>query len=316
MNLLYSLTDTKKVSSSTNKNGGVYVSDTMDVYVLMEDGEKIFASDSAKNIRTNIYRLGYYYYDVHFLENDFKGNVNEGDSSLKIDSELFSHKSTGIGQMKVSKDGEITVRIVGGDPYIVTTSGDNQFTFSADDYNAIRFSIKSTNANAVQVYYMNDGDKGHTDGQKASVNIEPDGEYHTYYVNLSSLPGFEGNIYSMRLDPNGGVISDQYDISEISFEKRNTGDVYLARAIHVYSDKVHQTLQFASKKEVNNIAELGIIYEKDCDIVENEIQSFTFNGIKQFGKATLIKENNYFDFSSISNYIIQFDNINKTINIS
>ena len=270
MNLLYSLTDTKMVSSITNKNGGVYISNTMDVFVKMVDGERIFASDSQKDIRPNIYRLGYYYYDVHFLENDFKGEVSV-DSTLDIDPELFAYFSKGVAGVKVSRDGEMMVRISGGDPYIVMAGGDEPFTFSADDYNAISFSVKSTKSNSVQIYYISEGDTGHTDPKKASISIANDGEYHTYTIILSEGSGFTGDISRIRIDFEGSEKNEVIYLKDIKLAKSVTDGpaaLYFDRTFHTYSDKLHQELHFMATQKVTGIEEFGMITEIPVETVD------------------------------------------------
>ncbi len=83
MTLDYSLAPHKQqdVSTLQNKNGGLYLQNTMRVFIKTESGKTYYATTTGQDARVNIYRLGYYYYDVHFLESDF---VNPDKSSDKL----------------------------------------------------------------------------------------------------------------------------------------------------------------------------------------------------------------------------------------
>ena len=273
MNLEYSLTDTKKLSAITNKNGNAYIQDTMDVYVLMEDGTRVFASSTKNDIRTNIYRIGSYYYDVHFLENNFLGEFKEN-KSVDLDASLFTGRSAGIGGFKCNSKGEIRFAVSGGDPYFYMGGGENQFTFSAEEYNAIQFSVKTTNADQIQIYYLSGDKTGHTDDQSVKIDIENDDEYHTYTVLLTSGAGFEGDIGKIRIDFNGATIGETINIREfklVNVSVTGVEGLYFDRTMHTYSDKLHQELHFIATQQITGIKELGIVTEIAVDTVDKLI---------------------------------------------
>ena len=271
--LEYSLDDTKLLSYIANKNGGVYIADTMDVYVQMEGGDKIYASSSEKNIRPNIYRIGYYYYDVHFLENSFKGNVSV-ENSAELDAALLSNKSNGIGGMKTSRDGEITLQISGGDPYIYMPGGDNAFTFSADDYNAIQFTISATNTDSVKVYYVAGSKTTHNDDQCVEINIVSDGNFNTYTVMLNEGVEYEGDISRIRIDFEGSSLGEKISIKDFKLAKavaEGPSTLYLDRTFHTYSDKLHQELHFMTTAKLTGIKEMGIVTKIEENTVDKII---------------------------------------------
>ena len=82
MKLTYStdMMSERKVTSLTDKNGNAYLTDTMDVFVKMKDGGTYYASKTANSAKVsqfaglNIFRFGYYYYDVRIEDQSF---VNE-----------------------------------------------------------------------------------------------------------------------------------------------------------------------------------------------------------------------------------------------
>ena len=63
--LVYNLDqkDNKQVSGLYNQNGIPYLTNTMDAFVITEQGDKLYSSRSGNSARGNIYRFGYYYYD-------------------------------------------------------------------------------------------------------------------------------------------------------------------------------------------------------------------------------------------------------------
>ena len=272
MNLLYSLKKGKNVSSITNKNGGVYIQDTMDVFVTKENGTTFYSSGSGNNIRPNIYRLGYYYYDVHLLEHDFAGDVNIA-KVLELDEKIFSYKSAGVTNLKESK-GELTVRIGGGDPYIVMADGKDRFSYSASDYNAIQFTIQSEHANGVQIYYINDTMSGHNDTANVKYSISNDGEYHTYTVMLSGTAEYTGEISRIRIDFDGTVANEIIKIKDIKLvnaEVTGFSNLFLDRTLHTYSDKLHQELHFVASQKVTGIKEVGMVTKIAADTVDKLI---------------------------------------------
>ena len=82
-----------KVTSLSNKKGGVYLKDTMDVFVETTDGEIYYASNSSTPARPNVYRFGYYYYDVHLLEQNFISDY-ETLASEDINIKIFANKGS------------------------------------------------------------------------------------------------------------------------------------------------------------------------------------------------------------------------------
>lgn len=252
-------------SNISDKNGNTYVQDTMVAFVTKKDGSIHYSSYSNASTESNIYRFGYYYY-----ENRLEGEV------------LMNNNSSAISETKIALDsyyspldvkesyskGVLTLRVLDAtDPRIY-------YDTNATDCNFLKITIKAdlsvTSKTSFTFFFRYDSETGYQSDIQLTVNLVNDGEFHTYYVPLAALPGFTGDIYAFRLDPNGNK-GDTYQINEISFEKRNTGDVLLARAVHMYSDKVHQTLQFAVANEVNDIAELGMLTNIAKDTVAKVI---------------------------------------------
>ncbi len=249
-------------ASVSNKNGVDYIKDTMVAFVTMRDGSTHYSSNSYADTQVNIYRFGYYYYENRLECEVLMNTDSPAESETKLDLSGF-HDPKGI--TKKYKDGVLSLVINSIDDPRIYCDVDTE------DCNFLKITMKAelseTSKTTVQVRFTYNSEESYNDSALVSIDLVNDGEYHTYYVPLSSLPGFEGKIHSMRLDLDGGYKGDRYDVSEISFEKRTTGEIYLARAVHMYSDKVHQTLQFAVKNEVNNIGEIGMITKIAKDTV-------------------------------------------------
>ena len=91
MKLTYStdMLSERKVTSLTDKNGNPYLTDTMDVFVKMTDGGTYYASKTANSAKVsqfaglNIFRYGYYYYDVRIEDQNFVNEIKVLDDGLK-----------------------------------------------------------------------------------------------------------------------------------------------------------------------------------------------------------------------------------------
>ena len=75
----------KNVTSLKNNDGGIYLENTMDLYVTTPNS-KMYTSQSKFSGRMNEYRLGYYYYDFHIADLGFVNqNPSVEDKILKRD---------------------------------------------------------------------------------------------------------------------------------------------------------------------------------------------------------------------------------------
>ena len=265
----------RKVTSLTDKKGNKYIENTMDVFVKMKDGGTYYASKTMNSAKVsqfaglNIFRFGYYYYDVRIEDQNFVNEINVVDEkplNLKnIESE------TGV-KTKYSSSGlhcELTGDSV--DPQVVFSN----ISFNTEDYNYIAITMKSDLPATLEAdcqFFIKTTESG---GYKnVSFDTVNDGEYHTYYVYLGNIANYKGTLNTLRLDfsmsysSGGGTI----DIKEMKAIKADVGgapqDLGLARIFHAYSDKLHSELQFAAKNTVSGIEEVGMITEISADTVD------------------------------------------------
>ena len=286
--VLYALKNTpdKMVTAISNKNGGNYIEKTMDVFVKMTDGNVYYASDSLNNARSNIFRLGYYYYDVHFLDQDFTGNIGYEENGFDVDLNLFNKWRESVKAVKFSsKTGELRA-IIGAtvsDPYMYMSGSD--FSYSAEDYNVVVLSVKAQQTSSMKIYYVSSDcpnpDKGHTDEMKVEFEITPDGEYHTYAVPIFKGAYYSGSISKFRVDFEGSAPGEEIFIKDMKLVKADTmgPDISLDRVFHTYPDKLHQELHFVSGSGQEGIAELGMITKISADTVAKLVVKDK-NGVK------------------------------------
>ncbi len=254
----------QKLTYLKNKSGGTYLQDTMDVFIRMNDGKTYYASESSNNARANVYRIGYYYYDVRILEQSFYKDAVVS-AEYDIDEALFKYTHD-ISKIQL-KNGVIRYSVGGGDPYISCKS--NDISFSSNDFDALQFTIKSENSSNAQLFVVTDNKPNYNDKQSILFNITNDGEFHTYTIMLSALPDYSGNVIGLRLDL-GQSTGENIEIKEMKAVKLESDSPYvlLDRTWHTYSDRLHQELHFVAPDGQDNIAALGLITEIAADTVE------------------------------------------------
>ena len=257
------------VESLTNKNGNPYVENTMDVFVRMTDGKTYYASESLTDATANIYRLGYYFYEMRLEEQDFVGGTFEIADAIEI-----SHSNPELmNQVKLSKDdGALVVRNNENctDPYVAIS---RNLAYPTDKYNYLKVTIK---ADALitpkfQLFYI--AGNGVNFGEKQSMRfmLKNDGEYHTYYIPLYTQAEYTGNLKGIRFDIDGP--GGTYAIKDIQLVSMDKGEAPAAlglnRSFMVYSDKMHHVIQVATTEKTENIAAVGMLTEIPEDKVAN-----------------------------------------------
>ena len=278
------LEDSKLVSYIANKNGGVYVENTMDVFLRMSDGSVYYASDSMDNAIANIYKMGYYYY-----ENRIEGlTFTDGYKFVENKPKKINHTSSNIIRYNSvefvgvdAENGGITLQVTDNrDPWIAF----GNVNYSAEDYNVLAVTMKAdgTFTTGMDTFFVAGDSTGSatnfSTSQRMRVDIIPDGEYHTYYVPLYQAASYTGQITGLRLDwiPVSGANDSQITISEVCLRKADLDatpcvGVYFNRVFHTYSDKLHQTVQIATRDTVENVKEIGIRTEIPADKVSKLI---------------------------------------------
>lgn len=256
----------KAVRSITNKKGGVYIENTMDVYAIVS-GERYTFSNSNVKARANIYRLGYYFYDVHVLDQSlFDATAITARTDIEVSEEnIFEQYDIA----PVFSNGEVIYKVKSvRDPNIAFKTN-----YVAAEYNCISFKMKANAASIGNIYVCAGGDRLFSGSRVMSFDIINDGEYHTYVIDLASaIKDYTGTVTGIRFDV-GHSEGETIGIKDIQAVKVNTDvpELYLDRTLNTYSDKLHQVIHVVAKENVTNIEALGMITRIDASTVAKVI---------------------------------------------
>ncbi|MBQ7380050.1 MAG: hypothetical protein IJW70_10295 [Clostridia bacterium] len=266
MTLQYQLGGTtgKMVTSLANKQGAAYLQNTMDAYVKTTDGGTYYLSNSLTEGRANLFRLGYYYYDVRILEQNCISELEIRDE-IELDLSEYDYY-TDVSKPKV-RGGVLSTK--------VTSNLDPNISYKVEcstEYNYLEITLKVEGLAVTRgdIYVLAGSQSELSEKQKLALNIQNDGEYHTYRVLLSNVQDYTGMLRTIRLDFMGES-GDKIEISSVKLLKassKNAPALHLDRTFHTYSDKMHQTLHFVASADTANIAELGMITEIAADTVQ------------------------------------------------
>lgn len=266
------------VSYIKNTKGKSYIENTMDVFVTMDSGKTYWTSNSTAAPRANIYKLGYYYYDVHLMEQNFMGGA-EVVASKDFLPKIFTGKHD-INDFKI--DGDVVSYVAtNGDPYVFTTNSrsNERFWFDAAEYNALQFEVKVTKSTNGDLYFIAGDKTGHTPDQHVSFKLVADGEWHTYTVILNNVKDYTGRVTSFRFDI--GAAEEKVELKNVKAVKVMTDapSIVVDRNFHTYSDKMNQVLHFVASSETTGIKALGMSTKIAADTVEKIVVKDK-NGLK------------------------------------
>ena len=244
------------VSSLVSADGASYISDTMDVFVKMKDGNIYYASNSGENAQVNLYRFGYYYYEALLEGQGFLPENYEIPLRETIDVEGYIEQGLNNVTAEKTEEGISFEVSSGNDPHFAYRN----FSFSAAKYNILIFTAKATgNCSGMELFLSLDHESFTAD-RSIRYNLINDGEFHTYYIILEDVNDYKGTFTGIRIDPScseGGIVIKDMQVGASKLDKMPQY-VSMARRFHVYPDKMHHSVQFATTKETKNVAEVGI----------------------------------------------------------
>jgi len=254
-----------------NLNGGVYVENTMDVFVTMDTGKTYYSSKSTSSARGNSFRYGYYYYDVRLLDHDFVNDITVVDEK-KINLKSF----TNVNEMSAPKvkGGVLTSKLEGiVDPQIWWT--DSSMYYPADEYNAISITVKTHESSKIDLFVIAGEQKSFNESQKIEVDVQADGQFHTYVIpfDTGNISDYTGTVKGIRIDFNG-YKGETIEISELKLLRRDYNgapQLYLDRTLHTYANKLNQVAHVVAGVDVSGIREIGMKTELPADRVEKLI---------------------------------------------
>ena len=268
MKLEYGLTAARdqQVTYLKSKNGKSYVENSIDVFVRMNDGYTYYAKNSYSEAVFNIYRFGYYYYQMRMEGQTFstEGTVTD---ELSVD-----YKSpSGANDLKVRYKNKVLMIQVdddANDPYFTINSS---LDVDASKYTMLEITVKAEGpaANNCDLFYVAGSATGFSGEQRVDFNVATDGEFHTYRIPLYTGKDYTGTVKALRLDVNGAGAS--FEIKDIKFLGMDVGNapkyLSMSRNFNIYSDKMHHVLQVAATETTENIAEFGMLTKIDASTV-------------------------------------------------
>lgn len=308
------------VASLANSKGHSYITDTMDVFVTMANGSKYYASASSEQTRVNLYRLGYYYYDVHLLEQDFIGDVKVNKS---VDVNINGFTDYKCTSEPVINDGILTATIVNqADPHVINVTD----VFKADEFNNLQFSFKSGCVGFITLYIKTGSNPGHTESNSVSFDVIADNEWHTYNVPLNSknFRDYGGEISKFRFDT-GGAVNGEFSIKDVKVQNVSIDSVPLSldRVFHSFPDKLHHEVHIVAYENTKDISEIGIethleidkvaklIFKNAKGVTEFSVDGSSTKDISALIKATDWSSCEYIGFdvkeAGIFGYILPYD---------
>ena len=251
----------KQVTSLSNKNGGVYLENSMDVFVRMNSGNTYYASTSKTSTTSNLFRLGYYFYEARYEGQDFL-NSAKIKYTKNINLSLGCAKTNNVTY--TVSDGVINATLAStSDPYLVLK--DDNF-INKDGFTFLEFSIKADSSIRAGQVYFNTG-SGFNADQTYKLSLIADGNYHTYTIPLPLISGFNGKITALRFDLDGAIGSN-YSIKDAKLMVAETSDLpvglSIARSFNAYSDKLHHVIQVSAVNKTSDIKEVGMLTKLDA----------------------------------------------------
>jgi len=268
----------KQVSSMTDKSGNSYINDTMDVFVRMQDGSTYYSSGAFTSASTNIYRLGYYYYENRIENLSFVGESSIDSSKSCAHMSAITNDHLSIVSKNLDED-QIIMKVENSvDPFFMT----NNVNMSADKYKHVEITLKANSgiSSSAGVYVIAGSQDGYNAEQQTTFNIIPDGKYHTYVVALGGLPDYTGSLKGVRFDI-GGTEGSTFEVSGVRMLGMNDtapDNLSLCRSFLSYSNKLHHVIQVAASEETSGIAEVGMLTEIPSDKV-NQLVVKDKNGL-------------------------------------
>lgn len=253
------------VNSITNKNGGVYLQNTMDAFVKITDSRVYYASDWITGSSFNIYRGGYYYQEAHITDQGFADADAILNGAYEVD--LTKIAATDSNHVNVHHDSETgTVSFVVNncaDPGVQT----NAVKFASRDYNALLLTIKTEESQAAQFFFRTAA-SGYSQALSKHISLIPGDNFHTYVIRLDDIKGYKGTITGLRFDV-GSAVGENVEIGSIKAINldENAVPVRFDRGLHAYSDKLHQELHFVTTAETELVSSYGMVTHIDKNTV-------------------------------------------------
>ncbi len=257
--------ENKNVSNIYNKSNNLsYAVDTFDTYIV-KNGEKKYSKNSKVNARENTFKLGYYYYNTHFLGQTFENfeKVGSGLSLLKNENISYTYdvKNLNLNNEKLTFDISSPY-----DPQIVFKTN-----YLATEYNVLHVRLKSPFSSSFQIYMASDK-KDLCAEQIINTSISENKDFEDFFVILSRIPNYEGTIKKLRIDI-GSKLDEHIEITKFELLKVDLGNnnFSLNKTFHIYGDKLYQEDTVLSTLDGSIIEDAGCEIRIKKDTVESYV---------------------------------------------
>lgn len=138
---------------------------------------------------------------VEFFPSEIEASLDTNGQAWEFDkdgdTEGWSTQNQ-LSPLQVSK-GHLDTQSLGNDPYMVSS----KFAVDAQSSYTVTINMKvSASVEGIgQLFFITDSDGNYDEAKSLRFPIKADGEFHTYVLDMSQVPGWKGIITQIRLDP-------------------------------------------------------------------------------------------------------------------
>ncbi len=313
---------------------------SFDTFVTGKDGRIYYTSKSGTDARFNAFRLGYYYYDVHIMDQipSFPFTQEEINETPPVDARFFTEDAWAPNEVSkpTFEDGIMKFQVLDThDPWIASL----KLKAPTAKYRHLEVTMRTEVAHGMHVYLAVGPHKTFNPKQIIPFGgLRPNTGWKTHRIAIDQVPDFTGDIHGIRFDV-GSQVGETIEIKDIKLvgEHNHVVPLKLDRIFHAYPDKIHQTIRFVAGKKEADVANCGVelvvpknkikkVIVKDKNGIRDSFQNADRNSIEfvgfddaQAGVLGLIfpptQEAGQIILSQDdNNYILrQIDNIGETI---
>ena len=286
MTLTYHILQNDKmiVNSLTNSAGVPYFENTMDTYIRLEDGSVYLASESLYSGRMNSQRLGYYYYDFHFRDQNFinpetKKTYTEGEACIDLLKD-YGDKFRGNDIKGLKYENGVLSYTVSTlvEPFVEL----KDISISPEEFDALQITVKADASDILSVLLLVDGG-GVYSPDRQLVHRFNAGEQTTMVIPFSAMKSLKGTITGIKIAL-GTSSKEQVEIYEMKLLKRG-GEIIpllLERSFHTYPDKMHEQIRAVATSTYKGGGWLGTVIEIPASTVRKMVlkgDGDEYNGI-------------------------------------
>ena len=256
------------IRSIETLSGGVYASDTMNLYVV--DGEGKVWSDNYSTAagRANTTRHGYYYWEVFQRDQEF-GTPEGGSNVFATEYSVSAYDNdwyvSSDAILSYDKGESVTMTLTGGlDPNLA-----RYLDVAVPREKATHIAVTITSSDSggrTQLFVADRKTKQFNADQFINFEVAADGKPHTYVLEISGM--LTDDLTAVRFDI-GRIVGETYTFSDVKIV--TLGKAVAAkseRTLDVYPDKIHQSFRLLARPGYEEVSEFGMVWEMDRSTVE------------------------------------------------